>query len=272
MRAALLAAGFDTSLPLLPLHGGRTNLVFLSGELVIKVFRANQANAMFGNSAKDEFAALSALQHSSIAPKPLALLDSSAGEILVYQHVDGKPWQSKPELVARILGHLHQQPLPDLPNSTNSVQSIAEIGRKLLQGNGDFAPCPPLPTLAPAKPAFIHGDITANNIIVNGTKLTLIDWQCPRNGDAAEDLAGFLSPAMQLLFGPGLLTSEQRQTFLDAYPDQTAVTRYHALAPLFHWRMAAYCQWQVAQGLKKYALGFQAELAALVRYKSRSHA
>ena len=272
MRAALIAAGFKVPLPLFALDGGRTNLVFRSGDLVIKVFRPNQANALFGNSAKDEFAALSALKDTDIAPKPLALLDCRAGEILVYRHVDGVPWQDKPERVAKILGQLHRQPWPDLPKNANFACSTAEIGHKLLQKNSDFPPCPQLPSLAPAKPAFIHGDVTANNIIVQDTKLTLIDWQCPRIGDPAEDLAGFLSPAMQLLFGPGLLTNVQTQTFLAAYPDQTTVTRYHALAPLFHWRMAAYCHWQVAQGLKEYQQGLSVELAALANYKSRSHA
>ncbi len=255
------------------LHGGRTNLVFRCGELVVKLYRPDQANALFGNSSADEFLALTTLKGSGIAPEPIASLQCSAGPLLVYHHVHGASWTSDPEKVAILLGQLHARPLPDLPMATFNPESIAATGRRLLESSGplDFA-CPTIPTLPPVAPAFIHGDITANNIVVAGDRLTLIDWQCARIGDPAEDLAGFLYPAMQVMFGPGLLSREQMELFLAAYPDPNVIARYRTLAPLFHWRMAAYCQWQVAQGMREYDQGLRAELVALANYSSHSHA
>ena len=48
-----------------------------------------------------------------------------------------------------------------------------------------------------------------------------------------------------------------------AYPDPSRVARYARLAPWFHWRMAAYCQWRVERGDQAYAPGFALECAAL---------
>jgi thiamine kinase len=267
IRGALVENGIAPSVPLVPLVGGRTNLVFRAGDLVVKLYRPDEANPMFDNSAAHEKAALIALQNSGIAPLFVGLSDSPVGQILVYRHVEGATWQGDPMPVADMLGKLHLQNLPALPNRSLSPHGIVKTGRILLTDES-FPNCPPVPDLTPAKAAFIHGDVTANNIIVDGLRLTLIDWQCPRIGDPCEDLAGFLSPAMLTMFGPGALTSNQIESFLNAYPTPEVATRYRTLAPLFHWRMAAYCQWQVRQGRTEYETGLDLELAALADYQN----
>ena len=100
--------------------------------------------------------------------------------------------------------------------------------------DGLRAHCPDLGEIATSRPKLFHGEVTANNIVDLGARLTLIDWQCSCIGDPAEDLAGFVSPAMQMPFGPGPVTRDPFLRFLAAYPEPDADARYSALAPLFH--------------------------------------
>ena len=95
----------------------------------------------------------------------------------------------------------------------------------------------------------------------NGT-VTLIDWQCPGLGDPVDDLAAFLSPAMQYLYGGHRLTHEERSEFLAAFP-QDLVTRYRLLAPALHWRIAAHCLWRAERGANDYRTALARELESL---------
>ena len=94
-------------------------------------------------------------------------------------------------------------------------------------------------------------------------RLTLIDWQCPRLGDPAEDLALFLSPAMQLLYRGAPLGLAEQDAFLAAYPDPQVTARLRALLPWFHWRMAAYCLWKAERGGAEDREAMALEIAAL---------
>ena len=101
------------------------------------------------------------------------------------------------------------------------------------------------------------------NIIKDPAGLTLIDWQCPTIGDAAEDLATFLSPAMQSLDGGQPLSENKQARFLDAYGNADADDLYGALKALFHWRMAVHCMWKAERGSLGNAEAMQLELAEL---------
>ncbi len=101
------------------------------------------------------------------------------------------------------------------------------------------------------------------NIIKDPAGPTLIDWQCPAIGDAAEDLATFLSPAMQSLYAGQSLSGNEQSRFLDAYGNADAVDFYRALKPLFHRRMAAHCLWKAERGSLDNAEAMQLELAEL---------
>jgi thiamine kinase-like enzyme len=107
----------------------------------------------------------------------------------------------------------------------------------------------------------IHGDAVPGNILMSNQGVVLIDWQCPALGDPCEDIAAWLSPAMQWLYAGKPLTNAQADTFLNAFPSETAA-RYRTLAPLFHWRMAAHCQWKAQRGAADYHKALQLELAA----------
>ena len=91
--------------------------------------------------------------------------------------------------------------------------------------------------------------------------LTLIDWQCPASGDPTEDIATFLSPAMQRLYRGTILSEAEREAFLAAYPDPAIVARYRALKSVYRWRMAAHCLWKAERGASDYAGALRLEFA-----------
>ena len=93
----------------------------------------------------------------------------------------------------------------------------------------------------------------------------LLIGNAPRWGDPVEDLAMFLSPAMQMLYRGQTLSAEDCSQFLAAYPDRLVVARLQDLKLLFHYRMAAYCLWRAQNGLKDYQKGYELEKEALER-------
>ena len=125
------------------------------------------------------------------------------------------------------------------------------------------AACPDIPAIRPTPAVFLHGDLVPANIIAGPGGLTFVDWQCPAIGDPVEDLATFLSPAMQSLYGGRSLGSGDQAWFLNAYGNENAALAYHAMKPLFHWRMAAHCLWKAKRGSPDYADAMALELAAL---------
>lgn len=98
---------------------------------------------------------------------------------------------------------------------------------------------------------------------MNGTDITLIDWQCPAIGDPTHDIAIFLSPAMQLLYRGAPLSENEVRQFLAGYPDQDIAQRYHELADWFHWRMACYCLLRASQGATDYSQAIELELSSI---------
>lgn len=258
-----------------PLSGGRTNRVWqISGpdgspdsSMVCKLFNQARDNPLYPNLPGAEYEALKALFQYNIAPEPVALLNTDVGEVLIYRHLEGTGWQTGTADVARLLARLHKSRL-DLPLREIKSGSAALVR----QTHWILAQCrTTLPVIAPRdpkvppifSPAVIHTDVVTSNIIVTSQGLRLIDWQCPGLGDPCEDLASFLSPAMQYLYGSGPLNPNQIAGFLAAYSDKTLVARYHKLAPLFHWRSAAYCLWKTQKGDGEYHAAMQLELSAL---------
>jgi thiamine kinase-like enzyme len=113
-----------------------------------------------------------------------------------------------------------------------------------------------------SQPRLIHADAVAGNLIDGPGGVTLIDWQCPASGDPTEDLATFLSPAMQWLYRGRVLSPQETEAFLAAYPDPAVTDRYLRLQPLYRWRMAAHCLWKADRGAPDYEKALAAELAS----------
>ncbi len=245
-----------------PLSGGRSNHVWRVGGLVIKMFDADAQSPLFPNDPAAEAQALQLCAPMGLAP---TLRAQGAGWI-AYDHVPGAIWSEGTVPVARLLHRLHATPFaPDcfrtLPMSgpaliAAAVRIAADCAQRL--------PPPPDPGVPmPMTPSLLHGDAVPGNIIVGARGLILIDWQCPALGDPIEDIAAFVSPAMQWLYRGAVLTKAETADFLAAYPDAGTVARYRAYAPILHWRMAAHCLWKSERGAADYARAAELELAAI---------
>jgi len=263
------------------LTGGRTNALWrVSGgerALVVKLYRAAAETPLFANDPDAEKASLAALAGTGLAPDLVAAAISPAGRSLVYRHVDGHPWtvEDDPEPVATALARLHAQPapaaLPRLPLGPARLRAKAcDIAESLGAEGGRLAALMPGsdPASPPAQRAFLHGDATAANTLATSSGPVFIDWQCPACGDPADDLALFLSPAMQIVSGNPALTPAQVAQFLASYAETAqdggeTVARYRAFAPLYHARMAAYALWRAARGDAAYRPAAAAEIARL---------
>lgn len=257
-----------------PLDGGRTNAIWrIEGadrDLVCKLFRPGAANPLFPNDPAAEVLALSTLQGLNIAPEFYATIETRLGTCLLYSFQEGAPWQGTPQPVARLLYRLHGlAPPPGLRCIPSGTAALNRMTAKILAACDGDAPqilgeTGQMPQVPPTQnPCFLHGDAVAGNIVVGSNGVRLIDWQCPATGDACEDLAIFLSPAMQHLYRGATLSGAETDDFLAAYGDDAVVDRYLSLRSAFHQRMAAYCLWKAETGATDYNAAMQWELAAL---------
>lgn len=256
------------------LPGGQTNRSWRvqvdGGSWVVKLFARQDDNPLFPNSASDEARMLRLLAPCGLAPRLIDAVETPQGTCLIYDHADGVPWHDDPTLAARALALLHRQEVPDglrrleggsehlNAQTERIIACLSEAQQKRLLA------LRPAGSVLPARAlALLHGDPVPGNMIVNGSQITLIDWQCPGVGDPAEDLAIFLSPAMQQIYRGKPLSKAEKAAFLDAYGDPNIRKRISALAPWHHWRMAAYCAWKAAQGCTEYEAAEALEIAAL---------
>nr|WP_269751634.1 aminoglycoside phosphotransferase family protein [Pseudophaeobacter flagellatus] len=255
----------------MPFQGGRSNRVWRCGDQVVKLYLPQQANPLFANDAKREVAALTALAGTGMVPRLQRRGSFEGQDWLIYDHITGVPWQRDAAHVAQLLGRLHDQPgfcaLPQGRNGSAELEAqtlaiLAQCGdvtvAAQLIGQRPFGQVPPLRQLG-----VIHGDPVPGNLLTHDGTLTLIDWQCPQQGDPSEDLALFLSPAMQFIYRGAALSEAEEDSFLSAYPDPAIVGRYLSLKPWFHWRMAAYCLWRSHSGEPCDRHALQLELTAL---------
>lgn len=261
LRAAL-ACLVPPGTPVTPLSGGRTNRVFAVGGIVAKLYAPEATSPLFPNDAGAEARALVLLAPLGLAPT----LRASGPGWLLCEALSGPTWRRDPVAAALALARLHRidPPPPGFRTLPTGSRDLAADARRVAAGVKGLPPLP-APPADPnlAAPRLVHGDAVAGNLIETPTGVLLIDWQCPGLGDPAEDLAAFLSPAMQRLYRGAPLTANERAAFLSAYGEPETVARYHSLAPLLHWRLAAHCLWRATRGDAGYAEAAQLELAAL---------
>lgn len=241
-----------------PLQGGRTNRLWRVGSLVVKLYVHGAHSPLFPNDPQAEAAALRLAAPFDLAPE----LRLTGSNWLAYTYAEGQPWNGgDPAPVASTLAAVHALPCSEFRQTgSGSAALIAQTFAIASQCQGCLPAPPADPGVAPTVPRVIHGDAVAGNILVTGQKLTLIDWQCPAMGDPAEDLAAFLSPAMQWLYRGAPLSDAQEAAFLAGYRDQETVVRFQKLKPIFRWRMAAHCLWRAERGNAGYAAAIALEL------------
>ncbi len=256
------------------LYGGRTNQVWkiLGGgdDAVLKLYCTAFENPLFRNDPRAEADCLTAMRETGIVPNLRATGKFETHSWVIYDHAPGTPWSSDSGRVGKLLAKLHTcKKAIDVPPGCNGSADLEQHAIRILNEcrsskKEELTTAKPSEHVKPlAKRVLIHGDPVPGNILVSGTSATLIDWQCPALGDPCEDLAMFLSPAMQLIYRGAPLTSGEEQQFLTSYGQPDMASRYQALRPWYAWRMAAYCLWRAENGASDYAAAFEREFEVL---------
>ena len=256
------------------LYGGRTNQVWKvkgkHNDTVLKLYRTTLRNPLFRNDAGLEAACLNALQATGFVPNLRATRSHGSDRWVLYDHAPGEPWRQGTGQVGRLLRKLHAIPVTlSVPGGCNGSADLTRHAEQILAActptqRNRLAGLRPTGTVGPAHQiCLVHGDPVPGNILVAPKGLTLIDWQCPALGDPCEDLAMFLSPAMQHLYRAAPLTAEEEIQFLAAYNQPDVAARYQTLRPWYAWRMAAYCLWRAENGAPDYLTGFELEIRTL---------
>lgn len=264
-----------------PLTGGRTNRLWHApapmGDIVIKVYATGFQNPLFANDPAAEAQILRHLDGSGLAPKLHAALATPHGRVTIYGMVRGHVWRRNVAAVARTLAKLHKIDAPrGLSRAPDGSEALSRQTRRILDlclpnDARTIARLRPAGSVPPSgSRALLHGDAVPGNLIDSSDRLTLIDWQCPSVGDPVHDLAIFLSPAMQRIYRGTVLSMQEEADFLTSYQDDTVAARYRSLAPWFHWRMAAYCQWRAALGNADYRAGIALEIDRLHRVQQQT--
>lgn len=240
--------------------GGRCNRVWRAGGMVVKQYDPAAATGLFPNDLAAEALCLQHYGPLGLAPRLIA----RGADWIVQAFVPGGTWQADVGAVAALLARLHRTDAPGgLRSVPGGTAALAAQTRILLADAGLPQDLPSCPEVAPPQPCPLHGDAVPGNIVTGPQGLVLVDWQCPAFGDPAEDLAIFLSPAMQVIYRGTPLTLAETEAFLAACPDRGAVARYLALRPLYHLRMIAHCQLRASRGDAGYAAAMRAEAAVL---------
>ena len=251
--------------------GGQTNKVWrLIGEedLICKLYLETGNNPLFKNTPEEEYRCLLWLEGSNIAPKPYKFLKTPFGEVLIYNYIKGQIWShnvdSVSELLTRIRKHIYPKGLRVLSNLPSDIKQIGlEIINELnsYHKNKLIKICPDV-SIPDIEPVLLHTDVVQGNLILADEGLRLIDWQCPAIGDPIVDIMMFLSPGMHEIYGSRKLSMKEHETFLMNLTSKLR-NRYNILAPLYHWRLAAYCFWKAEQGFIEYEKAALAEIDLL---------
>ncbi len=252
------------------LSGGRTNSVWRvqaqSRVYVCKYFANCTNNPIFPNSPRDEITALNALKGAGIAPHLFAVRTRSNIRAVIYEFIDGSIWSEDIDAVSKLMKKLHQFPPPNglrkVPmGAGNLINQIKLLSGKKFHELEKFLP--QIVDSQDVAPVFMHGDPVAGNIVQTEIGARFIDWQCPAIGDPCEDIAIFLSSAMQHLYRGKELTRAQQKEFLNQYGNARVSHRYLQLEPFFRARMTAYCWWKLEQGEAEYKKAAEIELSGL---------
>lgn len=217
---------------LTPLAGGLSNHAWrldAEGQAWF-VRRGHPHSWRLGVDRHSECAVLRAVAASGLSPE-LLLCEPGLG-LLLTRFVGGRPWQAADVLVAgnleraaRHIRRLHDLPVPHgvrslayerqarhlhagLPAPETDAEALRSLARPVFERIGQRRP----------RSVLCHHDLHHLNILDDGARLWLVDWEYAGLGDPLLDVAGFL--AMHEL-GP-----EPTQEFVAAYgrlgPDDLA--------------------------------------------------
>jgi len=237
-------------------------------------------NPMYPNLPDHEAFAMAHLAGTGCAPELVSYRPANdhQGALVVYGYLPGTQWNNGVVDVANLLHAVHHVQVP------KRLRSLHRCGAEALAHADAMVAEVPVarerarmaavrPTDVTDQPvrrrSLVHTDCGPGNLIRTAKGLVLIDWQCPGVGDAVEDLACFLSPAMMLLYDTEPHTSADRGVFLDAYADRGIVDRYLRDGAAWHYRIAAYCVWRahrLARQQPEVARRYRAALSAELEF------
>ena len=226
---------------LTPLNGGRTNLNFKvtdeSGSYVVRLGDDIPAHHVM---RFNELAASRAAHAAGLSPE-VVFADSG---LTVIRHIDSKtlaePDVAQPHYLPRIV-ELMRRCHYDLPGHLRGpvlmfwvFHVIRDYAATLAEHASPHAPHLPHflavaealeAAIGPITPVFGHNDLMAANILDDGTRLWLIDWDYAGYNSALFDLGGLASN--------NSFTEAQEQEMLGLYydkaPDPALLHRYHAM-------------------------------------------
>jgi aminoglycoside phosphotransferase (APT) family kinase protein len=259
------------------LAGGYRNEVWKvrtpSGTVIEKRYAEDPGspNPMYPNLPDHEALAMVHLAGTGCAPELVSYRpgDASHDTVVTYRYVHGRAWGRGVADVARLLHRVHHVDPPDAMRSLHRSADDARVHAdsmiddtvsSALRARLQAARPTDAATTPPHRLSLVHTDCGPGNVIRHRDGILLIDWQCPGLGDAVEDVACFLSPAMMILYDTRPHGPLARRAFLEAYEDGAIVDRYHSDGPAWHYRIGAYCVWRAARLTRR-----QPEVAARYR-------
>ncbi|MEN9647186.1 MAG: hypothetical protein RL238_3855 [Actinomycetota bacterium] len=263
------------------LTGGYRNQVWKvrtpSGFVIEKDYAEDpgDANPMYPNLPDHEAVAMAHLAGTGCAPELVSYRPPADhhGAQVIYRYVAGTQWRRGVADVAALLGTVHRLPAPRglrrLHRSAAEALAHADamVGATPSSAAAALTRVRPVgvSSAPPRRLSLVHTDCGPGNIVRARHGLVLIDWQCPGVGDAVEDVACFLSPAMMILYDTPPHTAAASERFLAAYGDDAVVSRYRRDGVAWHHRIAAYCVWRshrLARRLPDVAQRYRDALAA----------
>ena len=245
----LTTNGFHGPFAISTLRGGYWNQVMkvtcAEGTFVLKRYVEVLPSSLFPNLPEAEAAALERLKGLDVAPEPVGFWPEE--KILIYAYVEGELWSDDMAAVAGLLQRKERASSEGFRAVPWQPAQILEEGDRLLaRCSSDKLSTrlrqvrpQPVEIAPPDRLSLIHTDIGAGNLVGTGAGLRLIDWQCPAQGDLAEDVYSFLSPAFQILNDRTPVA--ESDMFFQALDMPEIRDRYFLLRSCFAYRMAAYC-------------------------------
>lgn len=209
IRARLRASSTTRSLAegtLTRLHGGFSNHAWrVDGAGGPWYARLNAADSeALGVDRASECAMLTTVGVAGLAPPVLAC--EPANRLLVTRFVDAQPWtadqaarETNLERVGVLLRQLHQLPVAGTIAPMNWPAQARRLAAQLAEAPGDadvHRRAVGVLQQVEARafvPTLCHHDLHHLNVLDDGARLWLVDWEYGGRGDPLFDLAGFIS-------------------------------------------------------------------------------
>lgn len=192
---------------LTPIPGGLSNLAWRldAGDGSWFVRRGHPDAARLGVDRRSECKVLHAVSAAGLAPDVLAC-DPSAG-LLVTRFIEGAPWQAADvaveanlRRVAGSLRRLHELPIPDGIRAVDYARQARHLAAGLSPPRGTAAILRSRASDAFARlgarefaSTLSHNDLHHLNLLDDGARLWLVDWEYGGRGNPLLDVAGFLA-------------------------------------------------------------------------------